>query len=145
MIFRPVATLWDWNVALCWLLMNPRSLARWNSPVGAVISFLGVGIPVSLYLVLHPLWLVSGRGEANFLFFQCLAYQAMVGCMWLECTLASVGRIKALRLTHKLQTVSSLSSSVCEVSPTANATESTGASPSTPAGDATSMAVGATA
>ena len=66
-----------------------------------MVAIVGAGVPVTLYLVLHPLWLVSNAGEANFIYFQCLAFQIFVANVGLQFVTASLQRDKALRLTEK--------------------------------------------
>lgn len=82
------------------MLLSPSSCARMQQIV-TMVGIVGVGVPVSLYMVLHPLWLVSNAGEANFLFFQCLAYQILVANVLLQFVTASLQRDKALRMTAK--------------------------------------------
>jgi len=47
------------------------------------------------------LWLETGSGEANYLFFQCLAYNVFVAVLFLEFCGASLRRDKALRIAKK--------------------------------------------
>jgi len=51
--------------------------------------------------VTFELWLVTGSGEANFVYFQCLAYNVFLVQLTVEFTGASLRRDKALRLTEK--------------------------------------------
>ena len=81
------------------MTFEPRSLVRlryWPS----LVSVLGLGIPVFLYPVLLDSWL-RRAGEANFVFFQCLAYEAMLSVLLLEYVSACLVRDKCLRLTLK--------------------------------------------
>ena len=102
MLFRPPATLYGLNVALCFLLLSPLSLARLRK-VPTLIVLCAVSVPVVLYLVGYWLWLVTGSGEANYLFFQCLAYNVFVALLLLSFCAATMRRDKALRLTEKGQ------------------------------------------
>lgn len=71
------------------------------SPVWSLVCCGGLVIPTVLYAVLHPLWLRSTTGEANFLYFQCLAYQIFVANLLLQFISGSLQRDKALRVTMK--------------------------------------------
>mmetsp|Transcript_10606 Transcript_10606/g.20435 ORF Transcript_10606/g.20435 Transcript_10606/m.20435 type:complete len:441 (+) Transcript_10606:57-1379(+) len=97
---QPVSTLTDFFVGIVLMLLSPASCARMNQAV-VMIAVVGAGVPVTLYLVLHPLWLVSNAGEANFIYFQCLAFQIFVANVGLQFVTASLQRDKALRLTEK--------------------------------------------
>jgi hypothetical protein len=82
------------------MLLSPRVLARMGV-VRTLVSACAIAVPVLLYLVDYWMWLETGSGEANFLYFQCLAYNAFVGNLLVEFCGASVRRDKALRLTEK--------------------------------------------
>jgi hypothetical protein len=82
------------------MLLSPRSLARMGV-VRTLVSACAIAVPVLLYLVDYWMWLETGSGEANFLYFQCLAYNAFVANLLVEFCGASVRRDKALRLTQK--------------------------------------------
>jgi hypothetical protein len=69
--------------------------------VRTLVSVCAIAVPVLLYLVDYWMWLETGSGEANFLYFQCLAYNAFVANLLVEFCGASVRRDKALRLTQK--------------------------------------------
>jgi hypothetical protein len=99
-LFRPIGTLYDLNVGVCLMLLSPRSLARMGV-VRTLVSACAIAVPVLLYLVDYWMWLETGSGEANFLYFQCLAYNAFVANLLVEFCGASVRRDKALRLTQK--------------------------------------------
>jgi hypothetical protein len=66
-----------------------------------LVAICAAPVPSILFVVMHWLWLVPGTGEANFLFFQALAYNAFVGLLAIEFTGASLRRDKALRMTEK--------------------------------------------
>jgi len=100
-MIRPTTTLVDANVACCLALLCPRSLARMRDPT-TMIPALAIPVPVSLYVVTLWLWLEPGSGQANFTFFQCLAYCAFLSTLCLEFCGASARRDKATRLTEKL-------------------------------------------
>ena len=88
-------------MGLCLLLLSPRSLARVNA--ASLIAYFCLWGPVLLYAVDSWMWLETGSGNANYIFFQCLAYNAFVGIILCQFVSASVKRDKALRLTLKMQ------------------------------------------
>lgn len=106
---HPVSTLPDLLVGCMFMLLEPASCARMNIVV-TLVSLCALGVPVALYVVLHPLWLQSGAGEANFLYFQCLAYQIFAANITLQFTSASLQRDKAVRLTEKIKDAPAISS-----------------------------------
>jgi hypothetical protein len=67
-----------------------------------LVPALALTVPITLYLVTLWLWLETGSGEANFTFFQCLAYGAFQATFFLEFCGASMRRDKVLRFTEKL-------------------------------------------
>jgi hypothetical protein len=71
-----------------------------------LVSMCAIPVPVLLYLVMHWLWLETGTGEANFLFFQCLAYNTFCANVLVEFCASTVRRDKALRLTKKRESES---------------------------------------
>jgi len=100
-LFRPPGTLYGLNVGLCLAGLSPRSLARLR-PVPTLVALCALPIPFLLFCVSHGLWLETGSGEANFLYFQCLGYTVFVVQLTLEFTGASLRRDKALRVTEKI-------------------------------------------
>lgn len=92
------------------MLLSPRSLAHLR-PLVSLIAICAIPVPVILYTVTHWLWLVTGSGEVNFVYFQCLAYNALVAILLLEFAGASLRRDKVLRVTEK-QIVSSTETKV---------------------------------
>ncbi|GAX19859.1 phosphatidylinositol glycan, class U [Fistulifera solaris] len=100
-VFRPPATLYSLNVAFCLLLLSSKSLARLRV-IPSLIAVSSFSIPVALYVVNTWLWLDTGSGEANFMFFQCLVYNAFVAIIFVQFVAACLRRDKALRLTEKL-------------------------------------------
>jgi len=105
-LFRPPNTLYGLNVGLCFMMMSPRSLARVRSKV-AVVIICALPVPYLLFVVTYQLWLETGRGEVNFVYFQCLAYNAFESLLVIEFVGASLRRDKALRLTEKILSSSS--------------------------------------
>ena len=67
-----------------------------------LVPAFAIPVPIALYLVTLWLWLETGSGEANFTFFQCLAYNAFLAIFFLEFCGASSRRDKVLRFTEKL-------------------------------------------
>jgi GPI-anchor transamidase subunit U len=103
-LFRPTGTLYDLNVGLCLMLMSPQSMARMTLVPLCLIATCALVVPVALYVcALYGMWLETGNGEANFLYFQCYAYNVFVAIIFIQFTGASVERDKALRLTLKEQ------------------------------------------
>jgi phosphatidylinositol glycan class U len=98
-IFRPTETLFDANLSLCFLLLCPRSLARMSSV--AFLSLCSLGVPVILNVVDHWMWLGPHTGNANYMFFQCLAYNVFLGIILGQLCNACLERDKALRLATK--------------------------------------------
>jgi len=98
-MFRSVETLFDANLALCFFLLCPRSLAR-MTPV-AFVALCSMGVPVVLNVVDHWMWLAPNTGNANYMFFQCLAFNVFLGILLGQFCKASLERDKALRLAAK--------------------------------------------
>ena len=69
----------------------------------ALVCICAIPVPASLYLMDYWLWLSTGSGNANYMFFQCLAYNAFLGICTLDFLSSSVKRDKALRLTEKVR------------------------------------------
>lgn len=55
-------------------------------------------VPVLLNIVDHWMWLEGNNGNANYMFFQCLAYNVFLGIILGQLTSASMQRDKALRI-----------------------------------------------
>jgi GPI transamidase subunit PIG-U len=100
-LFRPPGTLYQLNVGLCLILMNPRSIVRMIQ-MPSLIALCAIPIPVTLYTVAYWMWLEPGNGEANYLYFQCLVYNIFVSILFLGFCSASLRRDKAIRLTVKM-------------------------------------------
>jgi len=95
---RDLPTLNDFALSLSLMVMSTRSLAR----MGAVsaVALCAITVPVSLYVMDYWLWLETGTGNANFIFFQCLAYNCFATLICLDFVSATLKRDKALRLTR---------------------------------------------
>jgi phosphatidylinositol glycan class U len=98
-IFSPVQTLFGMNFSMCFLLFCPRSLARMGTI--SFFSLCSLGVPVLLNVVDHWMWLEPNTGNANYLFFQCLAYNVFLGIILGQFCSASLQRDKALRISAK--------------------------------------------
>ena len=98
-IFRPVQTLYDVNLSLCLLLLCPRSLARVGTP--AFLALSSMAVPVILNVVDHWMWLGPNTGNANYMFFQCLAFNVFLGVILGQFCNGSLERDKARRLAAK--------------------------------------------
>jgi len=101
-LFRPVGTLYEVNVSLCLVALCPRTLVRMNDLI-CIVALAALVIPALLFVVLHWMWLQVGNGEANFLFFQALAYNILVLVLLWQFVAATVARDKANCLTEKQQ------------------------------------------
>lgn len=66
------------------------------------VACCAIAVPVSLFVMDCWLWLETGSGNANYIFFQCLAYNVFVGLLFLDFSSSSVKRDKAIRITEKL-------------------------------------------
>jgi phosphatidylinositol glycan class U len=72
-----------------------------------VVALCALPVPVILYVVCYWLWLERGSGEANFVYFQCLAYNVFVGLLLVEFGSASLRRDKILRVVEKQRQITS--------------------------------------
>lgn len=102
-VFSATHTLYDWNLLFCLMLLEPRSLVRMRF-LPCLVSFCAWPVPVLLYSAGYWMWLEPSNGEANYIFFQCLAYNIFIAILLVEFTGASLSRDKALRWTEKNDT-----------------------------------------
>jgi len=98
-LFKPHPTLLDISFGMALLVCSPRSIARMN--VGSVVALAALPVNVSLFVVDHWLWLETGSGNANYIYFQCLALNVFLFCILKDFVDATLQRDKALRLTRK--------------------------------------------
>jgi len=98
-IYRPVQVLFDANLAFCLLLFCPQSLARMG--YASVVSLCCMPVPLLLNVVDHWMWLDANNGNANYMYFQCVAYNVFLGTVAAQFANASMHRDKALRLVYK--------------------------------------------
>mmetsp|Transcript_7147 Transcript_7147/g.10249 ORF Transcript_7147/g.10249 Transcript_7147/m.10249 type:complete len:552 (+) Transcript_7147:111-1766(+) len=100
-IFKPSPTLHDLVFALTFYLASPCSLSRTSNV--STIALIAIPVPVSLYTMDYWLWLGTGVGNANYMFFQCLAYNIFITAILVEFLSGAMKRDKALRLTEKMK------------------------------------------
>lgn len=79
--------------------MNPRSMVRMRDYV--LVAFFALPVPILLFVTFHRMWMVTGNGNANYIFFQCYAYGMFVAMITLEFVNATVKRDKVLRMVEK--------------------------------------------
>jgi GPI transamidase subunit PIG-U len=82
------------------MALSPRSLARTSLP--SLIALCALPVPMLLYVLDCWTWLETGSGNANFIYFQCLAYQTFVANICIDFCGASIKRDKVLRMTEKM-------------------------------------------
>ena len=99
-LFKPVQTLHDAALGLALVGMAPRTIARMGN--ASLVSIFAIVVPATLVVMFYWLWLETGTGNANYMFFQCLAYNVFLSIVMLDYISATVKRDKALRLTEKL-------------------------------------------
>ncbi|EEC47213.1 predicted protein, partial [Phaeodactylum tricornutum CCAP 1055/1] len=90
-VFSATHTLYDWNLLFCLMLLEPRSLVRMRF-LPCLVSFCAWPVPVLLYSAGYWMWLEPSNGEANYIFFQCLAYNIFIAMLLVEFTGASLSR-----------------------------------------------------
>lgn len=98
-IFNTRPTLQDVTLSLALVTIARRTIARMS--ISSVICLLALPVPIILYVLDHGLWLEIGSGNANYMFFQCLAYNLFLGVFTLDFISSTLRRDKALQLTHK--------------------------------------------
>jgi len=98
-VLNPRPNLQDVSFAFALLVLSRRSIARMGNV--SVISLLAMPITIVLYVIDHFLWLQSGSGNANYMFFQCLAYNLFLSLFSIDFMSSTLQRDKALQLTSK--------------------------------------------
>lgn len=102
-IFQTVhPTVTDLAICFALMLQSPRSLAR-MSVIPSLIALCSLPVPLILYCLDWHMWLQSGTGNANFIYFQCLAYHAFEAMLFIEFCGATVRRHTALQLTKAMR------------------------------------------
>jgi len=97
--FKPVFTFYDVSFVFPLMLFFPRTLAR--TTLVTTFSMLAISIPLVLYLTFHEMWLDTGMGNPNYLYFQSLAFNVFYAAIALDFVSACCKRDKALRYTEK--------------------------------------------
>uniref|UniRef100_A0A7S4RJG0 GPI transamidase subunit PIG-U n=2 Tax=Ditylum brightwellii TaxID=49249 RepID=A0A7S4RJG0_9STRA len=98
-LHKPVPTIYDVFITFTLVLLSPRSVIRMgNACLVAVVSLI---VPIVLFIMDYWMWLETGVGNANYMFFQCLAFNGFYATILLEFVVASLQRDKTLRLTEK--------------------------------------------
>lgn len=97
-LFKPTPSVQDAILSLCMATLSPRSLARMGTY--SVVALLSLPVPMLLYLVDYYLFLEVGSAPANYMFFQCLAYNLFLGIIYIDMIAATTKRDKALRITE---------------------------------------------
>mmetsp|Transcript_14085 Transcript_14085/g.15917 ORF Transcript_14085/g.15917 Transcript_14085/m.15917 type:complete len:505 (+) Transcript_14085:138-1652(+) len=97
-LLKPIPTLPDMVLGFTLIFMSPRCLVRMGHI--SVIALLAMPVTIVLYVMDYWLWLESGTGNPNFVFFQCLAYNMFLTVVMLQFVSSSMERDKALRLTE---------------------------------------------
>ena len=98
MIFHVQPTVTDLLVGLSVLLLSPQSLCRMSTVL--LVALLGIPVPLLLYCLDWYMWLETGTGNANFIYFQCLAYHVFCAIIFINFCSATVKRQMALQLTQ---------------------------------------------
>uniref|UniRef100_A0A7S3PTX3 GPI transamidase component PIG-U n=1 Tax=Chaetoceros debilis TaxID=122233 RepID=A0A7S3PTX3_9STRA len=96
-------TTQDACLSLALMTLARRSIARMG--YAALICLCALPVPIILYVTFYSMWLETGNGNANFLFFQCLAYNLFLGFITIDFIAATVKRDKALRVTAKKENI----------------------------------------
>lgn len=87
------------SLGLLLALLNPRTIVRMRYP--ALISFFALPVPTLLFVTFHRMWLVTGNGNPNYIYFQCLAYGMFVMIITMDFVSATVKRDKVRRMIEK--------------------------------------------
>ncbi len=95
-IFRPTTTVHTLTLGLHLALLNPRTIVRMRYP--SLISFFALPVPILLFITFHRMWLATGNGNPNYIFFQCLAYGMFVMIISMDFVSATVKRDKVRRM-----------------------------------------------
>ena len=98
-IYRPTSTAHTLTFGMILALLNPRTIVRMRNP--SLISFFALPVPILLFVTFHRMWLVTGNGNPNYIFFQCFAYGMFVIIISMDFVSASVKRDKVRRLVEK--------------------------------------------
>jgi GPI transamidase subunit PIG-U len=67
----------------------------------AFLALSCMAVPIILNIVDHWMWLGPNTGNANYMYFQCLAFNVFLGVILVQFCKGSLERDKALRLAAK--------------------------------------------
>jgi len=98
-IYRPTSTSHTLTSGMILALLNPRTIVRMRNP--SIIAFFALPVPILLFITFHRMWLVTGNGNPNYIFFQCFAYGMFVIIISMDFVSASVKRDKIRRMIEK--------------------------------------------
>ena len=98
-VFRPTTTVHNLTLGLLLEMLNPRTIARMRN--SSLISLFALPVPILLFITFHRMWLVTGNGNPNYIYFQCFAYGLFVSTITLDFVSASVKRDKVVRMVEK--------------------------------------------
>ena len=98
-IYRPTSTAHTLTFGMILALLNPRTIVRMRNP--SIIAFFALPVPILLFITFHRMWLVTGNGNPNYIFFQCFAYGMFVIIISMDFVSASVKREKVRRMIEK--------------------------------------------
>jgi len=97
-IFRPTTTVHTLVLGLHLAILNPRTIIRMRNP--SLISFFALPVPILLFVTFHRMWLVTGNGNPNYIYFQCFAYGLFVTIISMDFVSATVKRDKVRRMVE---------------------------------------------
>ena len=98
-IYRPTSTAHTLTFGMILALLNPRTIVRMRNP--SIIAFFALPVPVLLFVTFHRMWLITGNGNPNYIFFQCFAYGMFVIIISMDFVSASIKRDKIRRMIEK--------------------------------------------
>jgi len=97
-IFRPTTTVHTLILGFHLALLNPRTITRMRNP--SLVSFFALPVPILLFMTFHRMWLVTGNGNPNYIYFQCFAYGLFVIIISMDFVSATVKRDKVRRMVE---------------------------------------------
>ncbi|KAL7536325.1 hypothetical protein ACHAWF_005437 [Thalassiosira exigua] len=95
-IFRPTTTVHTLTLGIHLAVLNPRTIVRMRDP--SLVSFFALPVPILLFVTFHRMWLVTGNGNPNYLYFQCFGYGLFATVIAMEFVSATVKRDKVRRM-----------------------------------------------
>ena len=82
MIFHVQPTVTDLLVGISVLLLSPRSLCRMSTVL--LVALMGIPVPLLLYCLNWYMWLETGTGNANFIYFYVFGLLPCLLCYYLH-------------------------------------------------------------